>query len=98
MSEDDYDYVLPLNTVIAERILRYAVAHHQPLLLDAFKSVAHGVAPHVNRLAIMRRSPEARLAGRLFDADKIARPLLGANAEQLYGERPVNRILHAPLG
>jgi hypothetical protein len=42
------------------------------------------LAPHVNRKAIMRRSPEARLAGRLFDADKMVRPLLRSNAERFY--------------
>lgn len=32
----------------------------------------------------MRRSPEARLAGRIFDADKIVKPLLGSAAEDFY--------------
>ena len=34
----------------------------------------------------MRRSPEARLAGRLFDGDKIVKPLLDSAAEQFYVE------------
>ncbi len=32
----------------------------------------------------MRRSPEARLVGRLLDADKVVRPLLDAGAEGFY--------------
>ena len=32
----------------------------------------------------MRRSPEARLAGRLFDADKVVKPLLDSDAEEFY--------------
>ena len=46
--------------------------------------MANALAPHVNRRAIMNRSPEARLAGRLFDCDKVVRPLLKESAEDFY--------------
>ena len=81
---EDKDYAVPMNTVIGERILRRAVEKNPQALFEAFSSLANGLAPHVNRISIMRRSPEARLAGRLFDADKIARPFLGAAADEWY--------------
>lgn len=83
-NEEDDDYILPMNTVIGERVLLRAVRRDQQSLFEAFKGLAAALAPHVNRLAIMRRSPEARLAGRLFDADKIVKPLLGGYAAELY--------------
>ena len=83
-NNDDDDYVLPFNALIAERILHRAAVKEQASLIDAFKAIAAGLAPHVNRRAIMMRSPEARLAGRLFDADKIVVPLLTTSAETFY--------------
>ena len=78
------DYVVPLNPVIGEQVL-YRTAKHAPTALQAaFTGIASALAPHVNRRAIMRRSPEARLAGRLFDADKIVKPLLGNAAEDFF--------------
>ncbi len=82
-TEDD-EYVLPVNAVIAERTLHRIAAREPTRLVSAFSSIAAGLAPHVNRRAIMLRSPEARLAGRLFDADKIVVPLLGSNADGFY--------------
>ena len=53
-------------------------------MIDVFTGLANCIAPRVNRTAIRMRTPEARLAGRLFDADKIVRPLLAAHAEDFY--------------
>jgi len=78
------DFVVPMNAIIAERIVLRMARTELDFLLRAFTGIASVLAPHVNRKAIMRRSPEARLAGRLFDADKIVRPLLGAHAERFY--------------
>ncbi len=82
-TEDD-DYVVPINSVIGERILHRAATRERALMYEAFTGLAGALAPHVNRVAIMRRSPEARLAGRLFDGDKIVNPLLGDRAETFY--------------
>ena len=80
----DDDFVVPINGIIAERVL-YMTARTDPQTLQAaFTGIASVLAPHVNRKAIKRRSPEARLAGRLFDADKVVRPLLNAAAEDFY--------------
>lgn len=78
------EYVVTMNPVIGERVL-YRTARQAPKAVQAaFAGVATVIAPHVNRKAIMRRSPEARLAGRIFDADKIVKPLLGSAAEDFY--------------
>ena len=53
-------------------------------MTDVFTKLANGIAPRVNRKAIRMRTPEARLAGRLFDADKIVAPLLRAHSEDFY--------------
>jgi len=78
------EFVIAISGIIAERILRRATRRDGGMLLAAFVGLALSLAPHVNRKAVMRRSPEARLAGRLFDSDKIVRPLLGAAAEDFY--------------
>jgi hypothetical protein len=80
------DFVVAINATLADRILRRATLRDKTVLSAAFSGLARGLAPHVNRKAVMRRSPEARLAGRLFDADKVVKPLLGPDAEAFYVE------------
>jgi len=80
----DEKYVVAANSIIAERILLRAVIKEQQPLFSAFESTAKALAPHVNRYAIMRRTPEARLSGRLFDYDQIVKPLLGNSANGFY--------------
>jgi hypothetical protein len=78
------EFVVAMNATVSERVLRRAVRRSQELLFNAFVGVARGLAPHVNRKAVMRRSPEARLARRLFDADKVVKPLLEDSSERFY--------------
>jgi SIR2-like domain len=78
------EYVVPLNPVIGEQILHRSSRYAPTNLQAAFTGIASALVPHVNRRAIMRRSPEARLAGRLFDADKVVKPLLGSAAENFF--------------
>jgi len=78
------DFIIPMQSIIAERILQRAVVRTPELLLKAFSKMGSTLAPHVNRTAVMRRTAEARLAGRLFDADKVVRPLLCVDAEKFY--------------
>lgn len=82
----DDEYVVAANGVIAEQILFRAAHRDGEIVEAAFKAVSTALAPHVNRRAIMRRSPEARLSGRLFDCDKVVKPLLGDTAERFYIE------------
>lgn len=80
----DEDFVLPQSPVVAERLLQRIARSDREKLFEAFTSLANSIAPRVNRKAIMEQSPEARLAGRLFDADKVVKPFLGAQAEEFY--------------
>ena len=81
---DNSDFLLPRSTVIAERVLTTASREDRDLMIKTFVDLAKTIAPRVNRNAIRKRTPEARLAGRLLDGDKVVRPLLRAQAEAFY--------------
>lgn len=83
-SADNDDYVLPLNAMVADRVLTLIGRNKRDILLEAFTKLGNALAPYVNRRAIINQTPEARLAGRLFDADRVVRPLLEDMAESLY--------------
>jgi hypothetical protein len=78
------EFVVPISATLAERVLWQAARRNPEELVKAFDGLAASLAPHVNRRAIMRRSPEARLSGRLFDADKVVTPMLNDRAEGFY--------------
>jgi hypothetical protein len=82
---NDDNFVIALNSVISERILLKISKEDIATLREIFVSLAMSLAPYVNRNAIKSRTSEARLARRLFDADKIVKPLLGkSEAEAFY--------------
>ena len=78
------DFVLPQSVVVADQVLVRVSRQNRDLTIDVFTGLAKGIAGRVNRNAIKRRTPETRLAGRLFDADKIVRPLLAGRSEDFY--------------
>ena len=80
----DNDFLLPQSAVVAEHILTRISKQDRDLMIKVFTGLANCIAARVNRIAVRMRTPEARLAGRLFDADKIVRPLLRAHAEDFY--------------
>ena len=80
----DSDFLLPQSAVVAERVLMRVSRRDRRFLVQTFIDLANAIAPRVNRGAVKMRTPEARLAGRLFDADKIVRPLLEVHAEEFY--------------
>ena len=53
------EYVVAVNSIVAERVLFRAARKDPTTLFSAFEATAKALAPHVNRKAIMRRSPEA---------------------------------------
>ncbi|SFR81558.1 SIR2 family protein [Sphingomonas jatrophae] len=77
-------FIAPLNATIGQRALTIVATDNIELLLDVFIALANSIAPRVNRAAIRRRSPEARLAGRLFDFDEVAEKFLGPSARKFY--------------
>ena len=80
----DDEFVIALNSVVGERTLHRCQSSKKGQMFEAFVGLATALAPYVNRKASQRRSPEARLAGRLFDADKVVKPMLGDQAEPFY--------------
>lgn len=81
---EDGDFVLPLHPVVADRLLHMLSREKPALLLEMFCALAKALAPYVNRRTSIDRTPEARLAARLFNAERVTRPLLGALADDFY--------------
>ena len=82
----DDDYVIPLNTIISDRMLNLLSREKPTTLLNLFINLGNALAPFVNRKAIIDKTPEAILAGRLFNADKVVRLFLRDKSEQFYEE------------
>lgn len=77
-------FIAPLNGTIGQRTLSI-IANEQPeIMINAFIALAKSISPRVNRQAIRRRSPEARLAGRLFDFDEVTEKFLGDKSGQFF--------------
>jgi hypothetical protein len=53
-------------------------------MLDIFVRLATAIAPRVNRRTFVQRTPEARLAARLFDLDQVVQRFLGDLAQKFY--------------
>lgn len=81
---DDSDYLLPANGTIAALLVEEMSSKQSSRLLEIVVGLANALAPFVTRATIKQRSPEARLAGRLFDADGLMPELLKANADKFY--------------
>ncbi len=81
---EDGDFVLPLHPAVGERLLKYLSRDKRPLLANLFQNLALALAPYVNRQTIIDRTPEARLAGRLFNAERVVRPLLREESGEFY--------------
>jgi hypothetical protein len=80
----DSEYIVASNSVIAERILEKSAKDTADMLFSAFNKTAAALAPYVNRFTVMKKTPEAKLAGRLFDYDKVVSPLLGGLSDKFY--------------
>lgn len=75
---------MPLHPVVADRLLHMLSREKASLLLDMFCRLADALSPYVNRRTAIERTAEARLAARLFNAERVARPLLGPLADDFY--------------
>ncbi|MBZ2207672.1 P-loop NTPase [Massilia soli] len=81
---DNSDYLLPANGSIAALLVEEMASKKSSRLLEIVVELANELAPFVTRATIKQRSPEARLAGRLFDADGLMPELLKANVDKFY--------------
>jgi hypothetical protein len=82
--EPTRNYVVPLNGTLATRILEVVGDTQIHDLFSVFVSLGRAIAPRVNRKTIVQRTPEARLAARLFDLDQVVQRFLGDRAEEFY--------------
>lgn len=72
------------NSTLAEVFIAKVKTESPDVIFSAFTSLADGLAPYVNRGAIRSRTPEAKLAGRIFDFDDIVKKFLGSRTEEFY--------------
>ena len=84
MNNGGAGFVLPQNPTLAGRVLELIGGDQSDVLLNVFVDLGNAIAPRVNRKAIAQRSPEARLAGRLFDFDDVVEPLLAHKSDSFY--------------
>ena len=81
---DTKEYVVPTNPVLAQRVLRQVSEKDPPLMFEVYCAIGAHVAPYVNRSAVMKRTPEARLSGRLFDFDDVVTEFIPLQSEAFY--------------
>ena len=81
---EDTDYIYPLHPVIADKLLQMLAREKPEWLHEIFCALANALAPHVNRKTTIARTPESRLASRLFSSENVVRPLLGSFADSFY--------------
>ena len=78
----DGEWLRPRHRVIAETTVRHCMSSSQ--VFDISLRLSSALAPYVSRHAIMNRTPEARLARRLMDADGLVVPRLRQDAERWF--------------
>ena len=79
-------HVIPQNSVIGESVLKTISKADPSRLKRICVDLANELAPRVNRRTIKQRSPEARLAGRLFDFDSVVDPMINGLASDFYSD------------
>lgn len=77
-------FIVPMNSTIGSRALAVTAQEQPDLMVSVFVSLARRIAPRVNRQAIKRRAPEARLAGRLFDYDEVVVKFLASRSREFF--------------
>lgn len=81
---DDDSYLIPANSTLATLLVEEMARVKSARFLEIAATLANALAPYVTRHTIKQRTPEARLAGRLFDADGVLPDLLKEQFESFY--------------
>lgn len=81
---NDTEYVIPSNPMLAALLVEELARLKPARLLELATELANGLAQFVTRHTIKQRTPEARLAGRLFDADGLMPELLKERFADFY--------------
>ena len=79
-----FAFIVPQNSTFGTQVLRSYADANPSRMLEVFVRLANAIAPRVNRHAIRRRVPEARLAGRLFDFDDVVQNFLDRLSLEFY--------------
>jgi hypothetical protein len=72
------------NPVLGERVLRKVAENDEPLVFEIYCSIGAHLSSYVNRDAIRKRTPEARIAGRMFDYDDVVDEFIPNHSEEFY--------------
>jgi len=83
-NESDREYVIPLNPILGERVLRTMAERDESLVFDVYCAVGSQLSSYVNREAMRKRTPEARIAGRMFDYDDVVNEFIPNRSEEFY--------------
>lgn len=78
------NFLVPQNSTLAERMLNRLAESDRSFLLEIFVALATQIAARVNRSTVKKRTPEARLASRLFDFDSVVDDLLKEHTADFY--------------
>ena len=83
-SDREKTFIIPFNSTLGDRVLTRIRETDRKRLLKCFVALANAVAPRVNRSTIIKRLPEARMVGRLFDYDDVVSKWLQDEADNFY--------------
>lgn len=81
---DDPSYLMPLGTTLSSLLVEEISRIKPARLLEISVQLANALSPFVTRHTIKQRTTEARLAGRLFDADGVMPDLLKDSFNSFY--------------
>jgi hypothetical protein len=73
---DDDSYLIPGSALLSSLLVQELKRSRPKFLMDIAVDLANSLSPFVTRITIQQRTTEARLAGRLFDADGVMADLL----------------------
>jgi hypothetical protein len=81
---DTAEYVIPTNPTLGLRVLREIARSDPDTMFEVYCAIGAYLAAYVNRQTIRRRTPEARLAQRLFDYDDVVSEFIPDRSENFY--------------
>lgn len=81
---DDDSYLIPGNALLSSLLVQEMKRSRSQFLMDIAVDLANSLSPFVTRITIQQRTTEARLAGRLFDADGVMADLLQEEMNNFY--------------